>query len=82
MFSKFINRSSSCSPALYVDAINGSAVVQFNNGSIYRYSNVSRRAIINLMMNDNMSTGFWINQNLVGAARTKSVRSELGLSLV
>ena len=81
MFSKFINRSSSCSPALYVDAINGSAVVQFNNG-IYRYSNVSRRAIINLMMNDNMSTGFWINQNLVGATRTKSVRSELGLSLV
>ncbi len=38
--------------------------VRFTNGYEYKYSNVSRAKIINLLINDNMSLGFWI-QDLV-----------------
>ena len=31
---------------------------------------MSRRAIVNLLINPNISFGFWINENLVGARRT------------
>ena len=82
MFTKLITRTSSAASALFVDIIRGTAMVQFNNGDVYKYSNVSRRAIANLMANDNMSTGFWINQNLVDAARTKCRRPELAYQLV
>jgi hypothetical protein len=30
---------------------------------------VSRRAILNLLAQPNMSLGFWVNQNLVNATR-------------
>ena len=43
----------------------GSATVIFKNSNkVYRYFNVSRRAILNLIMQPNMSVGFWINANL------------------
>ena len=38
------------------------AVVRYKNGHEYTYSNVSRRRIINLMLNPNMSLGFWANK--------------------
>ena len=41
--------------------------VRFTNGYEYKYSNVSRAKIINLLINDNMSFGFWI-QDLVKLA--------------
>lgn len=43
--------------------------VLFNSGHSYQYNNVSRRAIINLLSNPNMSLGFWINANCVNAKR-------------
>jgi len=60
----FIVRNSSCSDGIAVDIISGTASVLFSNGSVYRYTNVSRRAIANLLLNRNMSLGFWINDNL------------------
>jgi len=39
------------------------------DGSYYTYSNVSRRAILNLNMNPNMSLGMWFNDNLDKAER-------------
>jgi hypothetical protein len=36
---------------------------------VYNYTNVSRRAIANLMLNPNMSLGFWINANLIDSKR-------------
>jgi len=49
--------------------LRGVVNVVFNNGYSYEYSNVSRRAIINLMANPNMSLGFWINDNCVNNER-------------
>lgn len=60
----FIVRNSSCSDGVAVDIISGTASVLFTNGAVYRYTNVSRRAIANLLLNRNMSLGFWINDNL------------------
>ena len=38
--------------------------VRFTNGYEYKYSNVSLLAIINLLMQPNMSLGFWVYNNL------------------
>jgi hypothetical protein len=61
----FIYRSSNCCDGIAVDVITGTASVLYKSGAVYRYTNVSRRAILNLMLNSNMSLGFWINCNLL-----------------
>jgi len=59
------NRTSSAIEAIAVNPITATAVVRFkSNGYEYKYSNVSRRKIFNLLVNPNMSLGFWI-QSLV-----------------
>lgn len=63
------NRSSDAISCLLVDPIRGTACVEFTNGYSYAYTNVSRRAILNLIANPNMSLGFWVNANLVNAKR-------------
>ena len=37
----------------------------FNDGHVYDYENVSRRAIMNVLMNTKVSLGKWVNDNLV-----------------
>lgn len=59
------DRSSDCVKRIFVSLMDAEATVTFKNGSIYYYENVSRLAIANLMMNKNMSLGFWVNKNLV-----------------
>ena len=59
------NRSSSCVNFISVNPITAYVVVGFKNGSIAHYENVSRRAILNLMINQNISLGFWINDVLL-----------------
>ena len=44
----------------------------FKNGSRYTFSNVSRCSIINLILNHNISLGFWINENCLKDVRVKS----------
>jgi hypothetical protein len=39
--------------------------VYYTNGSVYLYQGVSRRAILNLLLNDNISLGRWINDVLL-----------------
>ena len=57
---------------IHVDALRGSATVLFNNSNkVYRYFNVSRRAILNLIANPNMSVGFWVNANLIKPERVE-----------
>lgn len=63
------DRTSSAIRCLLVDPIRGTACVIFKNGYTYAYINVSRRAIVNLLMNKNMSLGFWVNENLVNSER-------------
>ena len=67
--SSFIVRNSSCADGVAVDILTGTASVLFANGSVYNYTNVSRRAIANLLLNRNISLGFWINENLVDSKR-------------
>ena len=64
-------RTSEAIEAIKVDPIKGTVVTRFrSNGYEYKYSNVDRLAIINLILNDNMSFGFWVYNNLV----TKAIR--------
>ena len=68
----FVNRrTSSAVEQLFVSLKDGVAFVTFKNGATYGYSNVSRRAILNLMLNKNMSLGFWVNANLCSSSRVK-----------
>ena len=72
MFSMFItvhNRTSTAIDELQVDALNSQAYVTFKNGNSYAYGNVSKRAIINLLFNPDVSLGFWVNNNLVQSER-------------
>jgi hypothetical protein len=66
MFNFTIIRSSSAISAIHCDVLNGLALVSFKNGNVYAYSNVSRRAMLNLKYNTNISLGFWVNNNLLG----------------
>ena len=61
-----IIRSSSVVRAIVVDILKGECFVHYKNGSVYDYYNVSRRAMLNLLLNKNISLGFWINENLLG----------------
>ena len=73
MFITVPARTSEAVRTLLVDPIRGVALCEFTNGYCYEYKNVSRRAIANLLMNNNMSLGFWINKNLVNTERTQIV---------
>ena len=71
MFNQIIlNRHSDAVYSLSVNALLGCVFVEYKSGGYYLYKNVSRRAIVNLMMNPNMSLGFWVNSNCK-VARTK-----------
>ena len=65
MFCYTINRSSNAVEEIEVDLFNKECVVTFKNGCTYLYDNVSRRAMMNLVMNEDVSLGFWVNNNLV-----------------
>ena len=70
MFFNIQPRTSDAVAYLQVSPILGVVLVEFTNGYSYEYTNVSRRAIANLMLNPNMSLGFWVNQNCVAPKRT------------
>lgn len=63
-------RTSTAIAQLFVSPLRGIAIVQFKNGGIYSYKNVSRRAILNILVNRSISMGFWVNRNLL-TARTQ-----------
>ena len=69
-------RSSSAIKNLQVDALNSKALCTFTNGNVYEYENVSKRAIINVLFNPDVSLGFWVNNNLVNTERAEQI-SEL-----
>lgn len=68
----FISKqSSSFIDYICADLLRGTVSVYFKSSSIqrYAYKNVSRRAIANLMLNPNMSLGFWFNNNIENSTR-------------
>jgi len=70
MFITVTRRTSDAVAQLLVSPVLGVVLVEFANGYRYEYTNVSRRAILNLLMNPNMSLGFWVNTNCVNTDRT------------
>ena len=60
-----ITRSSTAVNHIVTDLIGGQVLVEFKNGEAYAYTNVSRRAILNLLLQPNLSLGFWVNENLL-----------------
>ena len=65
MFTSIPNpRTSEAVEAINVNPFTKVVNVRFTNGYEYKYSNVSRLAIINLLMQPNMSLGFWVYNNL------------------
>ena len=73
MFITVAPRTSDAIAQLLVSPVLGVVLVEFTNGYAYEYTNVSRRAIMNLLMNKNMSLGFWVNQNCIKPERTQSL---------
>ena len=80
MFSKFFQSvftqcdnyvNSTACDSIHVDAIAGTASVLYKNGDIYRYTNVSRRAIIKFIMDDARSIGKFVN-NVLKCERVNS----------
>lgn len=59
-----VRRSSDVARFIDADVISGTCTVAYKNGGIYTYTNVSRRALFNLINNENASLGFFINNNL------------------
>ena len=79
MFNMFIevpSRTSTAVRSLKVDALASQAVVEFNTGYIYAYGNVSKRAILNVLFNPDISLGFWVNHNLVNTERTYQLNGD------
>ena len=68
MFNFNVTRSSDAIVTVYCDLINKFTMVTFKNGSVYAYRGVSRRAMLNLYYNKNISLGFWVNENCVNNA--------------
>jgi hypothetical protein len=73
MFFRIQPRTSDAVAFMQVSPVLGVVLVEFSNGYSYEYTNVSRRAITNLLLNPNMSLGFWVNQNCIRPERTQSL---------
>ena len=69
--SRVHTQSSTAVSYVITNLARGTANVYFLNGSWYRYTNVSRRAILNLECNPRMSLGFWVNHNCIDAKRAQ-----------
>ncbi len=65
MFFTVTRRTSDAVANLMVSPVLGVVLVEFANGYSYEYTGVSRRAISNLLLNPNLSLGFWFNLTCV-----------------
>ena len=66
------DRTSTAVEAINVNPFTRVVNVRYTNGYEYKYSNVSRAKIVNLMVNPNMSFGFWIQSLSRDAVRALS----------
>ena len=71
MFTQLFNNTvvrhghSDCAQYIVANVADGTAYVRYTNGRGYLYTNVSRRSLISLIINENISLGRWINCNLL-----------------
>ena len=71
MFNFTVSRTSDAIAQINCQLMSSFVLVTFKNGKTYAYSNVSKRAILNLYLNQNMSLGFWVNENCINADKVK-----------
>ena len=64
-------RTSTAVEAISVNPVQGTVTMRYTNGYEYKYSNVSRAKIVNLLLNDNMSLGFWVQELSQKAIRVR-----------
>tara|TARA_R100000664_G_C2748936_1_gene136353 strand:+ start:1729 stop:2046 length:318 start_codon:yes stop_codon:yes gene_type:complete len=76
MFLTVSPRTSTAIEELKVDGLKSLAIVTFKNGNTYAYENVSKRAILNVLFNPDISLGFWVNNNLVQSDRASVIPTE------
>ena len=72
MFNMYItvpNRTSTAVKELEVDLLKQKARFTFKDGKGYEFSNVSKRAIANVLFNPDVSLGFWVNNNCINSER-------------
>ena len=62
---QIVMRSSDAIDYICVDVMTKACTVMFTNGGRYEYTNVSRRAMINLLKTRTISLGMWVNQNCI-----------------
>jgi len=71
MFNNLFNNTvvshghSDCADRIVANVKDATATVYYTSGSVYLYTGVSRRALINLIINDNISLGRWVNDVLL-----------------
>ena len=65
-------RTSDAIEAINVNPFTKVVNLRFTNGFEYKYSNVSRAKIVNLMINPNMSFGLWVQSLVENAVRELS----------
>ena len=66
MFNFTVFRSSSAINSITCNVLSGTCYVNYKNGRVYSYTNVSKGAMLNLKFNRTISLGFWVNNNLLG----------------
>lgn len=71
-------RTSTCIDSITVNPVRGRCVVDYKSTGKYEYKNVSRLALLNLLFNDQMSYGFWVNHNLLCCDSNAVVDRQLG----
>ena len=62
-----------------VNPLNATALVRFTSGGEYLYRNVSRTKLINLMLQDNMSLGFWVQSLRKNAVVQRNYNDRTGV---
>ena len=61
-----------------VNPFNATALVRFTSGGEYLYRNVSRKKLINLMLQPNLSLGFWVQSLRKDAVRQCNYNDRAG----
>jgi hypothetical protein len=71
MFNFTINRSSSNVLQINVNLVDKFVLVTYKSGKTYAFRGVSRRAMLNLLANHNLSMGKWVNENCKFAGKVR-----------
>ena len=61
-----------------VNPLNATALVRFTSGGEYLYRNVSRTKLVNLMLQPNLSLGFWVQSLRKNAAVQRNYNDRAG----